>query len=229
MVTPAAGNDAGSVYATPVLANTLPTVPTCVKGATPPGAYPTVAPAMLDAIEALAGERGRIAFFHDPHYALVETAPLVPQRTEPGRAPARPVIDTTRSHDYVYMIRDLGSKRKPAAIICISSLIIFLILTISAYLGVVLISLFLIMPITFYIFYLAYQVQKFRQTFKPRIVGLILDFMNEQLNFTNLSYDPRQMIPKLLFQQSNIFTTPAQYYPSAPIPSRGQLVPCHGP
>lgn len=69
-----------------------------------------------------------LAFFHDPHYALVETAPLVPQRTEPGRAPARPVIDTTRAHDYVYMIRDLGSKRKPAAIICISSLIIFLIL-----------------------------------------------------------------------------------------------------
>jgi hypothetical protein len=69
-----------------------------------------------------------LAFFHDPHYALVEVAPLVPQRTEPGRAPARPVIDSTRSHEYVYMIRDLGSKRKPAAIITIASLIIFLIL-----------------------------------------------------------------------------------------------------
>jgi hypothetical protein len=69
-----------------------------------------------------------LAFFHDPHYSLVEVAPLVPQRLEPGRAPARPVIDTTRPHEYVYMIRDLGSKRKPAAIITISSLIIFLIL-----------------------------------------------------------------------------------------------------
>lgn len=68
-----------------------------------------------------------IAFFHEPHYALVEVAPLVPQRTEPGRAPARPVIDTSRPHEYVYMIRDLGSKRKPAAIITIASLIIFLI------------------------------------------------------------------------------------------------------
>lgn len=66
------------------------------------------------------------AFFHKPHYALVEIAPLVPQRTEPGRAPARAVIDTSRSHEYVYMIRDMGSKRVPAAIICISSLIIFL-------------------------------------------------------------------------------------------------------
>jgi hypothetical protein len=68
-----------------------------------------------------------IAFFHEPRYALVEVAPLVPQRTEPGRAPARPVIDTARSHEYVYMIRDLGSKRRPAAIITIASLIIFLI------------------------------------------------------------------------------------------------------
>ena len=69
-----------------------------------------------------------IAFWHDAHYALVEIAPLVPQRSELGRAPARPVIDTARSHEYVYLVRDLGFKRRPAAIICISSLIIFLLL-----------------------------------------------------------------------------------------------------
>ena len=67
-----------------------------------------------------------VAFFHKPHYALVEVAPLVPQREEPGRAPARAVIDTSRPHEYVYMIRDMGSKRVPSAIICISSLVIFL-------------------------------------------------------------------------------------------------------
>lgn len=67
-----------------------------------------------------------VAFFHKPHYALVEIAPLVPQRAEPGRAPARAVIDTSRPHEYVYMIRDMGSKRVPSAIICISSLVIFL-------------------------------------------------------------------------------------------------------
>jgi hypothetical protein len=76
----------------------------------------------------LDGRLDQLAFWHDAHYALVEIAPLVPQRTEPGRAPARAVIDTTRPHEYVYMIRDLGYKRRPAAIICISSLIIFLLL-----------------------------------------------------------------------------------------------------
>ncbi len=125
-------------------------------------------------------------------------------------------LDTFRryynTHIFPELQRTERLRKRLLTLIFLSALIIFLILTISAYLGVVLISLFLIMPITFYIFYLAYQIQKFRQTFKPRIVGLILDFMNEQLNFTNLSYDPRQMIPKLLFQQSNIFATPAQYY-----------------
>jgi hypothetical protein len=69
-----------------------------------------------------------LAFFHKPHYVLVEIAPIVPQRNEPGRAPARAVIDTSRPHEYVYMIRDLGSKRVPAAIITISSLVILLLL-----------------------------------------------------------------------------------------------------
>jgi len=69
-----------------------------------------------------------LAFFHKPHYALVEIAPLVPQRTEPGRAPARAVIDTSRPHEFVYMIRDMGDKRVPAAQICILSLIVFLLL-----------------------------------------------------------------------------------------------------
>jgi len=67
-----------------------------------------------------------LAFFHKPHFALVEIAPLMPQRSEPGRAPARAVIDTTRPHEYVYMVRDLGAKRRPAGIITILSLVIFL-------------------------------------------------------------------------------------------------------
>jgi hypothetical protein len=74
------------------------------------------------------GKLDFLAFFHKPHYAVVEVAPLVKQRDEPGRAPAKPEIDTTRNHQYVYMIRDLGAKRKPAGFITVGSLIIFLML-----------------------------------------------------------------------------------------------------
>ncbi len=68
------------------------------------------------------------AFFHKPRFALVEVAPVLPQRTEPGRAPARPVVDETQPRRYVHMIRDLGSKRQPAIFITIGSSIIFLLL-----------------------------------------------------------------------------------------------------
>jgi hypothetical protein len=69
-----------------------------------------------------------VAFFHKARYALVEVVPIVPQRTEPGRAPARPVADETQPHRYVYMIRDLGAKRQPAIMITFGSGLIFVIL-----------------------------------------------------------------------------------------------------
>ena len=69
-----------------------------------------------------------IAFFHKPHYAVVEIAPLVPQRAEPGRAPARPVIDEAQPHRYVVMLRDLGAKRRPAFLIAIGSGLVFFIM-----------------------------------------------------------------------------------------------------
>jgi len=69
-----------------------------------------------------------LAFFHKPRYALVEVAPVVPQRVEPGRAPARPVIDTAQPHRYVHMLRDLGAKRQPAVLITLGSGLIFLML-----------------------------------------------------------------------------------------------------
>ncbi len=65
------------------------------------------------------------AFLHEPHYALVEVAPVIAQRTEPGRAPARPIIDETQPHRYVVMIRDLGAKRQPAIFITFGAGLIF--------------------------------------------------------------------------------------------------------
>jgi hypothetical protein len=69
-----------------------------------------------------------LAFFHKPHYALVEVAPLIQQRAEPGRAPAKAVIDVSKPHQYVYMVRDLGARREPAGFITVGSLLVFLVL-----------------------------------------------------------------------------------------------------
>ena len=67
-----------------------------------------------------------LAFRHEPHFAVVEVAPLVPTRTEPGRAPAAAEIDTTRQHQYVYMVRDLGARRQPAFVLTLGAGLIFL-------------------------------------------------------------------------------------------------------
>jgi len=69
-----------------------------------------------------------IAFFHKPHYAVVEVAPLEQVRAEPGRAPTPPQIDETRQHQYVYMVRNLGARRQPAALITLGSTTVFLLL-----------------------------------------------------------------------------------------------------
>jgi hypothetical protein len=66
-----------------------------------------------------------LSFWHKPHFALVEVHPLVPQNTEPGKAPPPPVIDETQPPRYVLMERDLGTRRQPAFFICIGSSIIF--------------------------------------------------------------------------------------------------------
>ena len=67
-----------------------------------------------------------LAFFHKPHYVVVEVAPLVPTRSEPGRAAAAAQIDETRQHQYVYMVRDRGTRRQPATVLGIGGTLIFL-------------------------------------------------------------------------------------------------------
>lgn len=69
-----------------------------------------------------------LAFLHRPYYALVEVAPVVPQFVEPGRAPARPIVDDSQPRRYVLMIRDLGTHRQPAAFTTLGSTGIFIVL-----------------------------------------------------------------------------------------------------
>ena len=71
------------------------------------------------------GDFDLLAFWHKPHYVVVEVAPLEPTRTEAGRAPPSAVIDDTRQHQYVYMIRNLGTRRQPAFVLSIGAGLIF--------------------------------------------------------------------------------------------------------
>lgn len=87
-------------------------------------------------------------------------------------------------------------------------------------------TLFLAIPLTIYASYLGIQIQKFRSAFKPRIVNLILDFIdtgkerkepNEiyahmEAAQRGLRYDYEKFIPAERFQRSGIFVEPPSYY-----------------
>lgn len=66
------------------------------------------------------------AFFHEPHYVVAEAAPFEQVRPEAGRAPVTPRIDEIRQRQYVYMVRDLGTRRQPAVVLTFGGGAIFL-------------------------------------------------------------------------------------------------------
>jgi hypothetical protein len=51
--------------------------------------------------------------------------PVVPQLTEPGKAPPRPVADAGQPVISILMVRNLGNRRRPAAEIAIGAGLLF--------------------------------------------------------------------------------------------------------
>ena len=59
------------------------------------------------------------------HYAVVQVQRVIPQEPEPGQAPPTPEADPDQPVISVVMIRDIGDRRFPAAMITIGSTLIF--------------------------------------------------------------------------------------------------------
>lgn len=77
------------------------------------------------------------------------------------------------------------------------------------------ITLVLLIPHVVYIGYLIRQIQRFVQRFKPNVVELLLDFIDNGPNFDSnypLSYRAKEGLAKEVFQKSGIFATDAPYY-----------------
>jgi len=60
--------------------------------------------------------------------------------------------------------------------------------------------------------YLSYRMNQFVKTFKPNVVNLVLDFIDDDLNFDTLRYDGEKFIGKDQFRKSKIFTSNASFY-----------------
>jgi len=97
----------------------------------------------------------------------------------------------------------------------VSAFILLGILLFELYIDLLVLTLVLSIPIGIYIFYIGYRIREFRLTFKPLVMNLITDFIDDGMNFDPdypLVYHPKKKISKERFMKSQIFDTPAHDY-----------------
>jgi hypothetical protein len=79
------------------------------------------------------------------------------------------------------------------------------------FINIFVVTLLLLIPVGVWMSYLLFRVQVFYKEFKPRIVGLILDFIDNDVNFSFEGYDAKGSIDKKSFLESRIFTVADDY------------------
>ncbi len=85
------------------------------------------------------------------------------------------------------------------------------VLFLQVYLSIFAVTLALLIPVVLWMTYLTFKVQVFYKEFKPRIVTLLLDFIDNDVNFKFDGYEPKGFIPADKFLESRIFTTCDDY------------------
>jgi len=65
---------------------------------------------------------------HPPHYAVIQIQPVVKEEAQPGQPPPKPRADESQPVVSVIMERNLGDRRFPGAMLCLSSGIMFAVL-----------------------------------------------------------------------------------------------------
>ena len=102
-------------------------------------------------------------------------------------------------------------RRRLVRLLFVSVLLLAGVLALQVYLNIFFITLMLLIPVGCWIAYLVFRVQVFFKEFKPRIVELLLDFIDNDVNFTFEGYNPKGSIPASSFLESRIFTTADDY------------------
>lgn len=93
-----------------------------------------------------------------------------------------------------------------------SGLAMIFVLSFGFYINIVVITFIIALMIGLFMYYLWQRVQLFIQTFKPNIINLILDFIDDTINYGTFKYDAKKSIPKSQFLSSRLFVTNAPYY-----------------
>lgn len=102
-------------------------------------------------------------------------------------------------------------RRRLLRLLIVSALLLLGVLALQVYVQILVVTLVLLVPVGLLISYLAFRVQVYYQEFKPRIVHLILDFIDNDINSGAFSYHPKGYIEQSRFLESKIFTHADEY------------------
>ena len=75
-----------------------------------------------------------------------------------------------------------------------------------------LLTVLLLIPVSMYLYYIITRIKKFVSTFKPNVVNLILDYIDNTVNYGRLTYDSSRCIDKKKFFHSHIFGDKVDIY-----------------
>ena len=110
------------------------------------------------------------------------------------------------------LLRMERKRRRLLLLIVLSFLLLFGLFVIGIWLEVMVITLTLMLFVGVYLFILYGRVRNFVETFKPNIVNLITDFIDDGIGYGDLIYDQNKFIPKSKFQASQIFGASPDLY-----------------
>ncbi|MCC6412646.1 MAG: DUF3137 domain-containing protein [Saprospiraceae bacterium] len=85
------------------------------------------------------------------------------------------------------------------------------IFALEIYMHIFVLTMALFIPVGLWIAYLLFRVKVYYDEFKPRIVGLVLDFIDNDINFGELHYETRGSLSKDQFLAGRIFTGADEY------------------
>lgn len=99
------------------------------------------------------------------------------------------------------------------AVMGFSFLSILGIIILQFYLNIIVLTLVLVFPLVFYISHIFNEWEKFRATFKPKVVTLLLDFIDNDVTYNvPLKYIDKGSISPAVFKASRLFNSAAPDY-----------------
>ena len=95
----------------------------------------------------------------------------------------------------------------------VSFMAILGIIFLQFYFGIIVLTLVLIIPVVLYVSYIFSEWESFRTTFKPRVISLLLDFIDNDVTYNvPLKYIEKGSISPEIFKESRLFNSSAPDY-----------------